>query len=88
MTQEELVFRGSTFNPALDFSRLARQAARVFDFVKDGEWYTLRDISEATGSPEASVSARLRDFRRMGCTVDRRRKEFGGLHEYRVIVNA
>ena len=88
MTQTELIFRGDTFDARLDFSRLARQAARVFDLMHDGGWRTLAEISEATGSPEASVSARLRDFRKMGCVVERRRRgaEMAGLHEYRLIV--
>jgi hypothetical protein len=87
MNQQELTFEGNTFDAKLDFSRLARQAARVFDFMCHGDWHTLAEISEATGSPEASVSARLRDFRKLGCTVERRRRgpEMSGLHEYRVI---
>lgn len=89
-SQKEMFrFDGETFEPALDFSRLARQAANVFDFVRDGKWHTLKEISEATSAPEASVSARLRDFRRMGCDVDRRRKGngFGGLWEYRLVTD-
>jgi DNA-binding Lrp family transcriptional regulator len=48
-----------------------------------GEWRTLREISEAIGASEASVSARLRQLRGMGHTVDRRRI-FGGVFAYRV----
>lgn len=40
----------------------------------------------ATGAPEASASARLRDLRRAGLTVERRRRgdPKAGLWEYRV----
>jgi len=74
---------GSTYEHAKDFDRLNTQQAAVWAFVKDGEWHTLREISAATNHPEASVSARLRDFRAMGRTVDRERVE-GGLFRYRV----
>lgn len=54
---------GETYVPEFDYARLNGQAKRVFDLMADGKWRTLREISEATGDPEASVSARLRDFR-------------------------
>ena len=63
-----------------------RQA--VFDAMRDGQWRTLEAISMSTGAPQASVSARLRDFRKEkfgGHHVERRRmKELGGLFEYRL----
>lgn len=76
-------FGGSTFNPARDGERLERQLDRVLECMADGQWRTLKEISAATGAPEASVSARLRDLRREGFTVD---SEFvsRGLHRYRV----
>lgn len=43
--------------------------------LSDGGWWTLRDLSTRTGSPEASVSARLRDLRKPqfgGHTIERR----------------
>ena len=60
----------------------------MFDFVSDGSWHTLSEIAAATGDPEASVSARLRGFRSMGCTVERRRRgnEMAGVHEYKVTI--
>ncbi len=77
---------GSTFNQEMDSERLLKQSGRVFEFVKSGRWLTLREISDATGDPEASVSARLRDLRRLGLTVHRRRRGDAkrGLHEYSV----
>ena len=75
--------RGETINRERDRSRLAPQMQRVHDFVLGAGWTTLGAISEATGDPEASVSARLRDLRDMGFRVER---EFvaRGLHRYRV----
>lgn len=82
-----LKIQGSTFNPDLDSERLAKQSSRVFALMKDGRARTLREISDATGDPEASVSARLRDLRRLGLTVNRQRRgdEKRGLFEYSVI---
>jgi hypothetical protein len=52
-------------------------------------WWTLQEISDATGSPQASVSARLRDLKREGkesgeFTIERRYVR-RGLHEYRLV---
>lgn len=76
-------FRGSTFSAALDGPRLQKQLHAVAECMADGEWRTLAEIAAATGAPEASVSARLRDLRRRGFAVDRRRRS-KGQHEYRV----
>lgn len=80
--------QGGTYNAPLDESRLNAQARRVWRFMADGDWYPLAAVSAATGAPEASVSARLRDFRKPefgGHTVERRRRE-GGQYEYRLLV--
>lgn len=56
-------------------ARLGKQARRVIVLMVDGEWRTLSEISERTGDPEASISARLRDLRRAdhgGYVVDAR----------------
>jgi hypothetical protein len=50
----------------LDGARLGDQAQRVFGAMSDGMWHTLAELSQRTGDPEASISARLRDFRRDG----------------------
>ena len=80
-------FDGATFDLAKDSARLTTQMLNVRSLMADGEWRTLREISDAVGAPEASVSARLRDWRKErngGLTVDRRRRGDGGLFEYRV----
>lgn len=76
---------GATYSHAFDYDRLNRQCRAVYDVVKDGAWRTLAHIAEAAGAPEASASARLRDLRKLGLTVDRDRDtETPGLFWYRV----
>ncbi len=41
-----------------------KQLEVIFRIMRDGEWRTLRAISEKSGYPEASISARLRDIRK------------------------
>jgi hypothetical protein len=78
---------GETFDPYRDEERLNKQARAVFTLVRDERWRTLKEISDRTGCPEASVSARLRDFRKPkfgGLTVEKRHVS-DGLWEYRVL---
>lgn len=83
--QTEIDFKGETFDPKRDGKRLGAQLEKVRRATADGFWMTLAAISVLAGAPEASVSARLRDLRRAGYTVDRRRvPDFLGLWEYRV----
>jgi hypothetical protein len=82
-------FDGSTYEPEHDRARLTGQALRVFELMLDGEWRTLAEIEEITGDPQASISARLRDFRkpRFGSYhVARRRRgnPHRGLFEYQL----
>lgn len=88
-------FDGLTFDTLLDLSRLNAQARRVADVMLDGQWRTLREVSTATGDPEASVSARLRDLRKPQNgrhEVKRRRRASldatDGVWEYRLTLNA
>lgn len=79
-------FGGSTYEPAFDAERLGKQAKAVFRLLREDRWWTLRQLSDATGYPEASVSARLRDFRKQkfgGYIVERQRVS-GGLWRYRM----
>ena len=75
-----------------DAGRLSEQRERVKQFMAGLDptvWVTLAELSAAVGAPEASVSARLRDFRkkRYGShTVEKRRWSAGGAtYEYRVL---
>ena len=86
MTQTTLDFEGATYDPAKDRSRLNRQMQAVYDCMIYGDWRTLDEIARITGAPQASVSARLRDFRKPrfgGFTVDRKRLQ-DGLYIYRL----
>lgn len=80
-------FGGETFDAAIDGPRLTEQLRRVIACVRDGKWRTLRQISDATGDPEASVSTRLRDLRKdsfgIRAEVSKRRGP-RGRWEYRV----
>lgn len=76
--------KGETYSPERDGKRLNRQTLAVFNCIKDGEWWLLRGLSQHTNSPEASVSARLRDLRRFGFTIQREHVK-DGLHRYRMV---
>ncbi|HLG99348.1 MAG TPA: hypothetical protein VKX49_23760 [Bryobacteraceae bacterium] len=72
-----------------DKKRLGRQLDQVRELVLDRGWWTLGDIQRGLihrhggHFPEASISARLRDLRSLGYTVER--KNLGaGLFAYRV----
>lgn len=79
---------GETFDRERDGVRLNKQASAVFSYMSHGEWRTLADIAANTGYPEASVSARLRDFRRpkFGGYVVERRYIANGLWQYRLVL--
>ncbi len=82
-------FDGATYVPALDGQRLGRQQQNVLNIMRDGKWRTLREIADAAGASEASVSARLRDFRkeRHGHQTVERQRVMGGMHVYRLILH-
>lgn len=87
-------FGGRTYVATLDAKRLGAQLTRVIAAMSDGRWRTLTEIQShiqaTTGKrdPEASLSARLRDIRKLWgeeAMESRRRTEDGvdGLWEYR-----
>ena len=78
---------GKTFVPKKDEKRLNRQAQLVWNFMSDGRYHTLAEISRATGVPEASASARLRDLRkiRFGMNTVERRRRTESQYEYRLV---
>jgi len=77
---------GDTYDPDRDGNRLNRQARAVWGVMADGRWHTLQGIAITIGEPEASISARLRDFRkpRFGSHIVERRYLADGLWEYRL----
>ena len=85
-----MLFDGETFAPERDGVRLTRQSKDVWRPMQDGAWRTLGEISAGTGHPEASVSARLRDFRkrRFGSHTVERKYLGSGLYAYRLVADA
>jgi hypothetical protein len=81
------MFDGATFDAPRDEKRLAKQQRAVREVMLDGQWRTLGQIAATVGSPEASVSARLRDLRKLthGSYQVERRYVRRGLYEYRVL---
>ena len=72
-------------------ARFPKQLRDVRRVMADGCWRSLQELADASGWPAASVSARLRDLRKIGHTVHRRRRFIGGclsrLWEYQVVSN-
>ena len=84
-------FDGKTYEAEHDQARLRGQLLIIYNFMADQEWRTLGEISDRTGYPEQSVSARLRDLRKGKFNrniVERRRRGDAkrGIHEYRLLV--
>lgn len=77
---EAVDFDGETYDRGRDKMRLSGQMFRVYTVMCDGRWRTLNQISQATGDPEASISARLRDLRKPkfgGFNVERKHVDRG-----------
>jgi hypothetical protein len=77
---------GRTYVHERDGRRLAAQHHRVLAALRNGEWWTLRQLHDRTGDPEASISARLRDLRkpRFGSHNIEREYVQRGLFRYRL----
>lgn len=81
---------GTVYDPLKDRKRLNKQAQATYNLMADGKWRTLTEMAAALGYPEASLSARLRDFRKSrfgGYSVNRKRIE-GGLYAYQLDVKS
>lgn len=81
-------FDGATYNHERDSTRLGHQLQLVFNAMGDGEWKTLARIAFITGEPEASISSRLRDLRkvRFGSRSIDKRHIAKGLWEYKMVL--
>ena len=77
---------GETYEHERDHERIAGQRREVWGVIVDRQWHTLSEISVIARAPEASVSARLRDFRKekFGGHQIERRYVGDGLWEYRL----
>jgi hypothetical protein len=82
-------FDGATYQADRDKARLGAQLRRVAAVMAMGHWLTLEEIQTRTGDPQASISARIRDLRKLrygGRDVEHRRRHGAGLWEYRLVV--
>ena len=81
---------GPAFDAAKDGARLSGQLEAIARYMLRTplrQWRTLAEIEQATGYPQASISAQLRHLRKpkFGAhTVEKRRRADAGLWEYRV----
>ena len=84
--QMPLIFDGADYVPKRDDVRLTGQLLRVWNVVCDEQWYSLKEIAERTGDPEASISAQLRHLRkpRFGAHLVERLHITRGFYKYRL----
>ena len=80
-------FGGATYDPDRDYVRLHRQLRKVYEVMKDGQWHSLQELVTICGGTAASISARVRDFRKRqygSRQVDRKHVK-DGLFLYRLV---
>lgn len=85
---EDMEFGGSTYDPELDQYRLGTQLQDVWAYIQDEEWHDPEEMEKALGHRWASISARLRDFRKSkfgGHDIERERIADGGSWRYRLV---
>ena len=83
-------FRGAGYDDRRDRARLTRQVDCIAAVTVGGEWWTIAKLTTAcrkrypaVGFPECSVSAQIRNLKKVGYGVERRNVA-AGLFEYRV----
>ena len=83
-------FNGADYDQDRDAARLSAQMDRVWACISDLKPRTLRQIAEATGDPEASISAQLRHLRKPRFGGHNIVKEHigSGLYLYRLVPQA
>jgi redox-regulated HSP33 family molecular chaperone len=81
-------FEGKTYSRERDQMRLNGLMNRVYAYMMDLDWHTLKEISVFCSGSEASVSARLRDLRKekWGRHTVERKRIGPGLFAYRMIL--
>ena len=86
--QKELQFDGADYVKERDYDRLAKNHFKLKELMKDSLYRTLKEISDFTGIPEASVSAGLRDFRKekFGSHILSKRYDGNGLYSFQLIL--
>lgn len=72
MTNKDPMTHGPDYNHSIDGARIQKQHEIIRDYMLESNcFHTLQQISQATGFPEASVSAQLRHLRK---------EKYGGLY--------
>lgn len=95
MTQADLFnqpphFDGPEYVPEFDQERLTGQIKRVFACMSDGVFRTLAEIELITNDPQASISAQLRNLKKLrfgGHILNKRPRgdRESGLWEYQLL---
>ena len=87
MNQEQLKFDGSDYVHERDSHRLTGQLKRIYVELQSGEWFTLNQLADITGDPQASISAQLRNLRkeRFGSHTIEKLHLSNGLYNYRLV---
>lgn len=86
-------FAGSNYDPAQDAKRLTGQLEKIKACMRDAKWRTLGEIELITNAPQSSISAQLRNLRKVkngNHTVNKRIRgeRSAGLYEYQLILNS
>lgn len=81
-------FDGKTYEPARDRVRLSGSLLRIFQAMRDGDWWTLPELARVGRCSVAAASARVRDLRKpkFGGHEVERRYEGEGVWKYRLEV--
>ena len=84
-----VAFSGSDYQPERDKERLTQDYKKIKDLMSDGEWRTIRQVADATGSPDGSASAHMRAMRKKenGGHAVIKKYEGNGKYLYRLVIN-
>lgn len=63
-----------------DAIRFKGQKGKLYEIMRAGGWFTLRELSRLSGALETSVSARIREFPHEKRLISR------GLYQYRLVL--
>jgi len=89
LKEKEMIFDGVTYDHERDNARLTTQQERVFSIMSDGEWHTIRELTEEIGGSESSISTRIRCLRLKRFGGHRVEREYvsNGVFRYKLHIN-
>ena len=82
------MFDGAVYDPMKDKKRLTKQIYLIRDIMIDGVFRTLNELHRITGAPEASISAQLRNLKKVrwgNYRLNKKRRLEQGLWEYQLL---